>query len=78
MVCGGSKLTRVPGLSTSSGPGYKESKYRSVASDIFIYIDDGRPTGHPEECFLQAPSRWRLVCTHLVIQDASLKVEEPY
>ena len=50
----------------------------SIASDLFIYVDDGSTTGPQEEYFWQYSRRRGSVFTHLGIQDASKKADPSY
>jgi hypothetical protein len=44
-----------------------------VAADLFIYMDDFRPTGPDEEACWQANRKAGSTCNHLGIQDAPRK-----
>jgi hypothetical protein len=51
----------------------KVREHGRVAADLFIYMDDFRPTGpDAEECW-RASRRAAIVCNHLGIQDALRK-----
>jgi hypothetical protein len=45
----------------------------SVAADLFIYMDDFRPTGPVEEACWQANRKAGITCNHLGIHDAPRK-----
>ncbi|KAL7530391.1 hypothetical protein ACHAXR_003464 [Thalassiosira sp. AJA248-18] len=44
-----------------------------LASEIFVYVDDGRATGHNAEACWAAVRRFASICTLLGIQDAARK-----
>ena len=48
-----------------------------LASDIFIYIDNGRIIAHSELVCWQAEKRFFSFCNSLGVQDASRKRTEP-
>ncbi|KAL7521106.1 LOW QUALITY PROTEIN: hypothetical protein ACHAWX_005796 [Stephanocyclus meneghinianus] len=56
---------------------YKRQKDGHIASDIFLYVDNGRPTGFCEEQCWSASQRFCSVCSHLGVQDASRKHTTP-
>jgi hypothetical protein len=56
---------------------YKVREDGHIASDIFLYVDDGRPTGFSEEQCWQASRRFCSICSYLGIQDAARKRTTP-
>jgi len=48
-----------------------------IASDLFDYVDDLRPTGHDEEACWQATRKTGATVNHLGCQDASRKRRKP-
>jgi hypothetical protein len=56
---------------------YKVRSDGHIASDVFLYVDDGRLTGHDEEQCWQAARRFCSMCSYLGIQDASRKRTTP-
>lgn len=49
----------------------------NLASEVYIYVDDGRATGHSAEACWAAIRRFASICTKLGIQDAARKRTEP-
>jgi hypothetical protein len=49
----------------------------NLASEVYIYVDDGRATGHSAEACWAAIRRFASICTKLGIQDATRKRTEP-
>jgi hypothetical protein len=47
-----------------------------VAADLFIYMDDFRPTGTDADEFWRASLKASIICTYLGIQDAPRKRRE--
>jgi|SaaInl74LU_5_DNA_1037368.scaffolds.fasta_scaffold03412_7 hypothetical protein len=48
-----------------------------LASEVYVYVDDGRTTGHNVEAAWAACRRFASVCSKLGIQDASRKRNFP-
>ena len=46
-------------------------------AELFMYVDNGMPTGHTNEDCWQESRIWVSVCTNMVIQDFLRKVENP-
>lgn len=44
---------------------------------LFVFVDDGIPIGPMEELCTKASRKWDAICSWLVIQDASRKVQQP-
>ena len=56
---------------------YKLRSDGHLASELYLYVDDGRPTGFsPRQCWLAA-RRFCSMCSYLGIQDASRKRTSP-
>lgn len=56
---------------------YKQRKDGHLASELYLYVDDGRPTGYSDrQCWL-ASRRFCSMCSFLGIQDASRKRTSP-
>eukprot|EP00956_Cyclotella_meneghiniana_P007532 scaffold10178_cov23-Cyclotella_meneghiniana.AAC.4 len=56
---------------------YKTRKDGHLASELYLYVDDGRPTGFSaHQCWLAA-RRFCSMCSYLGIQDASRKRTSP-
>jgi hypothetical protein len=47
-----------------------------VAADLFIFMDDSRPTGPDAEEYWRASRKAAIVCNYLGIQDAPRKMRE--
>jgi hypothetical protein len=56
---------------------YKRRRDGNIASDIFLYVDDGRPMGFDQEQCWAASRLFCSVCSHLGIQDATRKHTTP-
>ena len=70
-------LPGTPKYDTSFPWVFKVREDGHIASDIFLYVDDGRPTGFSEEQCWQASRRFCSMCSYLGIQDASRKRTTP-
>lgn len=56
---------------------YKRRCDGNIASDVFVYVDDGRLTGFDEEQYWAASRRYSSVCAYIGIQDAARKRTTP-
>ena len=48
-----------------------------LTSDLFIYVDNGRPIVPTKTWCWESSRRWGLTCSWLGIKDASRKVQTP-
>ena len=56
---------------------YKRRIDGHIASNIFLYVDDGRPTGFDEKQCWALSKRFCSVCSQLGVQDAARKRTTP-
>ena len=56
---------------------YKEMRYRLIAANLFVFVDDGQPIIPTETLCWEASRRWGSTCSWLGIQGASRKVQSP-
>lgn len=55
----------------------KIRKGGALASDVYVYVDDGRPVGHTRRDCWQVSRKFGSKCSYYGVQDASRKVKGP-